>query len=142
VRLAEEVREMDDEIDRMNRRANADLLQLIQQKPDFTQQAMNALLETAAGPPDCGGHEAACVLSMLTDQRAAAAAANWKRRNDGYEDAEANEIDFNGRKVKTWKMDDVMRANMPNFVRECSERVHREYGPLFSQWSSPRIGGI
>lgn len=105
-------------------------------------EAMNALLETAAGPPDCGGHEAACVLSMLTDQRAAAAAANWNRRNDGYEDAEANEIDFNGRKVKTWKMDDVMRANMPNFVRECSERVHREYGPLFSQWSSPRIGGI
>jgi phosphate transport system protein len=44
VRLAEEVREMDDEIDRMNRRANADLLQLIQQKPDFTQQAMNAIL--------------------------------------------------------------------------------------------------
>ena len=44
VRLAEEVREMDDEIDSMNRRANADLLQLIQQKPDFTQQAMNAIL--------------------------------------------------------------------------------------------------
>ena len=44
VRLAEEVREMDDEIDRMNRRANADLLQLIQQKPELTQQAVSALL--------------------------------------------------------------------------------------------------
>ena len=44
VRLAEEVREMDDEIDRMNRRANADLLQLIQDKPAFTLQAMNAIL--------------------------------------------------------------------------------------------------
>ncbi|MFY9855101.1 MAG: phosphate signaling complex protein PhoU [Terracidiphilus sp.] len=44
VRLAEEVREMDDEIDRMNRRANADLLQLIQQNPDFTQQAISAIL--------------------------------------------------------------------------------------------------
>ncbi len=43
-RLAEEVREMDDEIDRMNRRAHADLLQLIQQKPEFTQQAMNGIL--------------------------------------------------------------------------------------------------
>ena len=32
-RLAESVREMDDEIDRMNRRAHADLLQLIQEKP-------------------------------------------------------------------------------------------------------------
>ena len=44
VRLAEVVREMDDEIDRMNRRANADLLQLIQEKPDFTQQAVSAIL--------------------------------------------------------------------------------------------------
>jgi phosphate transport system protein len=44
VRLAEEVREMDDEIDRMNRRANADLLQLIQEKPDCTQQAVSAIL--------------------------------------------------------------------------------------------------
>ena len=43
-RLAETVREMDDEIDRMNRRAHADLLQLIQDKPQFTQQAMNGLM--------------------------------------------------------------------------------------------------
>lgn len=43
-RLADTVREMDDEIDRMNRRAQADLLQLIQQKPQFTQQAMNGLM--------------------------------------------------------------------------------------------------
>jgi phosphate transport system protein len=44
VRLAEQVREMDEEIDRMNRRANADLLQLIQEKPNLTQQAMNGIL--------------------------------------------------------------------------------------------------
>jgi phosphate transport system protein len=43
-RLADSVREMDDEIDRMNRRAHADLLQLIQEKPQFTQQAMNGIL--------------------------------------------------------------------------------------------------
>jgi phosphate transport system protein len=43
-RLADSVREMDDEIDRMNRRAHADLLQLIEQKPQFTQQAMNGIL--------------------------------------------------------------------------------------------------
>lgn len=42
-RLAETVRDMDDEIDRMNRRAQADLLQLIQDKPNCTQQAMNGL---------------------------------------------------------------------------------------------------
>jgi phosphate transport system protein len=43
-RLADTVREMDDEIDRMNRRAHADLLALIQEKPQYTQQAMNALM--------------------------------------------------------------------------------------------------
>ena len=43
-RLADNVREMDDEIDRMNRRAQADLLQMIQDKPQFTQQAMNGMM--------------------------------------------------------------------------------------------------
>src|SRR5579862_5958420 len=43
-RLAESVREMDDEIDRMNRRAHGDLLKLIQDKPQYTQQAMNGLM--------------------------------------------------------------------------------------------------
>jgi phosphate transport system protein len=43
-RLAETVREMDDEIDRMNRRAHADLLKLIQEKPRYTQQSMNGIL--------------------------------------------------------------------------------------------------
>jgi phosphate transport system protein len=43
-RLAESVREMDDEIDRMNRRAHTDLLQLIEDKPQFTQQAMKGIL--------------------------------------------------------------------------------------------------
>jgi phosphate transport system protein len=42
-RLADSVRDMDDEIDRMNRRAQADLLQLIQDQPRCTQQAMNGL---------------------------------------------------------------------------------------------------
>jgi phosphate transport system protein len=43
-RLADYVREMDDEIDRMNRRAQADLLKLIQEKPQYTQQAMNGMM--------------------------------------------------------------------------------------------------
>ncbi len=42
-RLADHVREMDDEVDRMNRRAHADLLDLIQKNPAHTQQAMNGL---------------------------------------------------------------------------------------------------
>lgn len=43
-RLADAVREMDDEIDRMNRRAQADLLKMIQEQPQYTQQAMNGLM--------------------------------------------------------------------------------------------------
>jgi phosphate transport system protein len=43
-RLADSVREMDDEIDRMNRLAHVDLLNLIQEKPACTQQAMIGIL--------------------------------------------------------------------------------------------------
>lgn len=43
-RLADAVREMDDEIDRMNRRAQSDLLKMIQDQPRFTQQAMNGMM--------------------------------------------------------------------------------------------------
>ena len=43
-RLADSVREMDDEIDRMNRRAHNDLLKLIEDKPQYTQQAMIGIL--------------------------------------------------------------------------------------------------
>ena len=42
--LAESVRDMDDEIDRMNRLAHIDLLKLIQEKPNCTQQAMIGIL--------------------------------------------------------------------------------------------------
>ena len=43
-RLAATVREMDDEVDRMNRRAHDDLLRMIEEKPQFTVQAMNGIL--------------------------------------------------------------------------------------------------
>ena len=43
-RLADSVREMDDEIDRMNRRAHDDLLRMIEEKPQFAQQAMLGIL--------------------------------------------------------------------------------------------------
>jgi phosphate transport system protein len=42
--LAELVRDMDDEIDRMNRHAYDDLLQLIREQPRYTQQAMRGIL--------------------------------------------------------------------------------------------------
>ncbi len=42
--VAESVVAMDDEIDRMNRRAQADLLERIQRDPEVTAQALNAIL--------------------------------------------------------------------------------------------------
>jgi phosphate transport system protein len=42
--LADSIRAMDDEIDRMNRRAHLDLLKLIEEKPRYTQQAMRGIL--------------------------------------------------------------------------------------------------
>jgi phosphate transport system protein len=42
--LAEKVREMDDEIDHLNHRAHDDMIELIQQKPQYTRQATNAIL--------------------------------------------------------------------------------------------------
>ena len=42
--LADSIRKMDDDIDRMNHRAYADLLQFIREKPQYTRQATNAIL--------------------------------------------------------------------------------------------------
>jgi phosphate transport system protein len=43
-RTADTVREMDDEIDRMNKNAQTDLLKMIQEQPRYTQQAMNGMM--------------------------------------------------------------------------------------------------
>jgi phosphate transport system protein len=42
--LAETVREMDDEIDHMNRGAHSDLIRVMQQSPDASLQALNAII--------------------------------------------------------------------------------------------------
>ncbi|PWT84813.1 MAG: phosphate transport system regulatory protein PhoU [Acidobacteria bacterium] len=47
-RTADTVREMDDEIDRMNKDAQVNLLKMIQEQPCCTQQAMNALMVSRA----------------------------------------------------------------------------------------------
>lgn len=43
-KIADSVLAMDDEIDRMNRLAHIDLIKVIQDKPEYTQQALNAIL--------------------------------------------------------------------------------------------------
>src|SRR6202041_3138254 len=42
--LAESVREMDDDIDHMNRTAHVDLIRVMQQSPDASHQALNAVI--------------------------------------------------------------------------------------------------
>jgi phosphate transport system protein len=43
-RLAEQVLAMDDEIDDMNRTVQAEMVELMQQKPEFSEQALNAII--------------------------------------------------------------------------------------------------
>jgi phosphate transport system protein len=43
-RIADSVLAMDDEIDRMNRLAHTDLIKVIQERPEYTQQALNAII--------------------------------------------------------------------------------------------------
>ena len=42
--VADSVLEMDDEIDRMNRVAHTELIQVIQRHPEYTMQALNSIL--------------------------------------------------------------------------------------------------
>ncbi len=99
-----------------------------------TDEALKTLVEMAQRPPECGGHEVACALGLLPDARAQAAAANWNRRNDGYEDAEGRETEINGRSIRTWSMDEVMRSNMRSFVQGDWDRLRRDYGHLLPKW--------
>jgi len=46
--VADSVLEMDDEIDRMNRAAHADLIKVIQEHPEHTMQALNSILISRA----------------------------------------------------------------------------------------------
>lgn len=100
-----------------------------------TEEAIDALVAIANWTPESGGHEAACALAESKNPRAQHAAANWNRRNDGYEEVEGSEIEFSGRKMKVWKMDEVLRSNMRVTMKGCSEGLEREYAPMLSVWS-------
>ena len=99
-----------------------------------SEEALNALLAKARQSPESGSHEAACVLALLPAQHAQAAATDWNLRNDGYEDPEGSDTEINGRKIKTWSMDEVMRANMRNFIKADWERIQQEYSDLLPKW--------
>lgn len=105
-----------------------------------TSDAMRILVESAEGSPDDGGHEAACVLSLLDHPAAIAAAEQWTRRNDGYEESEGRDVTIGGRTIKTWKMDEVRRASMREHIRYGMERLRRDYGLLLLRWSTPHGG--
>lgn len=105
-----------------------------------TREALDALIEVASGSPEDGSHEAACSLSMLEGSRAQAAATEWVRRNDGYEEADGRELEVAGRTIKTWSADDMMRVNMRNWVQGWARRAQEQYGHLLPRWRPPRSG--
>ncbi|MFN0125470.1 MAG: DUF6896 domain-containing protein [Verrucomicrobiales bacterium] len=91
---------------------------------------ISILAQACAGPADCGGHEAACALSLLDHPKARAAAEMWLRRMDGYEDAEGQETTVFGKTVLTWSMDEMRRSNLREHVLYDFEHRQEEHGKL------------
>lgn len=99
-----------------------------------TQASEAILVETALGAPTAGGHEAACALSLMESNTAQAAALQWLRRNDEFEEAEGTEIDINGKKVRTWSIDDVLRSNLREHLHYDFESKRTQFGSLLQLW--------
>jgi len=79
--------------------------------------SIDILIRVAGGPPENGGHEAACALSLISNDRAQSAATHWQRRFDGYEDpGEGRPVDVAGKSIRVWSVDDLQRANCRGFV--------------------------
>lgn len=100
-----------------------------------SESAIEILCRTAQGTA-VESHEAACVLSLLTDDRANQAAARWQRKHDGYEEAEGTETEFAGRKIRTWTTDEVSRVNMRSSVQYQFEKLSARFRPMLHMWCS------
>ncbi len=101
-------------------------------------QAIDMLIRASHRRPDRGGHEAACVLSLLDAEQARQAASEWLRRNDGYEDAEGEETELFGRVFRTWSMEEVMRSNMREDLAYSFDGACKKFTPLLEKWKSQR----
>ncbi len=101
-----------------------------------TRTSEEILIHAARGNVEDGGHEAACALSLLQSEAAQAAALEWLRRNDEFEDAEGTEIDFNGKKVRTWSADEMMRSTLREDIRYWFDKKRTEFAPLLQLWRS------
>lgn len=99
-----------------------------------TRASEEILIQKSRGTANYGGHEAACALSLMESEAAKAAALEWLRRNDGFEETEGKEIDFNGRKVRTWSMDEMMRSSLREHLRYDFEKKRTEFAPLLQLW--------
>jgi hypothetical protein len=97
-------------------------------------KCIDILIQAASQLPDCGGHEAACALSLMDDERAQRASQQWLRRNDGYEEAEGSEVVVMGRTIQTWSMAEMMRSQMRDDVSYASERIKQKFSALLSLW--------
>jgi hypothetical protein len=98
-------------------------------------RCVEILIEASRQPPESGGHEAACVLSLMPDAAAQAAAMKWARRNDGYEDVTGQETEIMGRVIRTWSMDEVMRSNLRGHLQYSYERTQHRCSTLLSRWT-------
>lgn len=95
--------------------------------------AVTELLRLAAGPPE-SGHEAACVLSLLPAPHLRQAAAEWLRRNDGFEEAEGREIEVAGQPLRTWTSEEIARLHQREWVGHTMWQLRARFAPLFRTW--------
>ena len=102
-------------------------------------ECMEILIRSARQSPEKCGHEAACVLSLFDDERALAAASEWLRRNDGYEEAEGRETELLGRKIRTWSFEEIRRSSLREEMRWSQERVRKRFGPLLAIWQQSQM---
>jgi hypothetical protein len=84
--------------------------------------------------PECGGHEAACALNLIDDERAQKASQQWLRKNDGYEEADGSAVVVMGRTIQTWSMAEMMRSQMRDDVLYSSKQAEQRFGALLRFW--------
>jgi hypothetical protein len=100
--------------------------------------ALDALIRVAEATVENGGHEAACALSFMEDERAKTVAQNWSRRHDGYEDAEGEVTEIFSQKRRVWRMEEIMRSNMRAQMLYHYEGFRERFQPLLTKWRPAR----
>ncbi len=99
-----------------------------------TKPSIQLLIDRSQGTPELGGLASACVLDCIDQEFAQQAAQYWKQRYDGYEDAEGEIVEVNGKERRVWNIDEIMRHNARSLIKHRYEKSLKEYKPILDNW--------